>query len=390
MIRSDDTPPTRAWTAALSPLCVRASRPWRRRLLRRLHGVAEVRARGLSHLRQVAAAGRGVLITPNHPRYADPLVMLEVGDRAGLPAHYLTAREMFEGAGPFARWVMRRHGCFSVDRDGHDVRALREAVNVVAQGRHPLVIFPEGYVYHRNGRLVPFRSGAAAVARAAARRAGHPIAWLPCAIGYEHVADPSAELSGAVATLERHLELEPDAGVPLYLRVRRVCAEVLVREERRRTHGAGSGPLRRRTTSLAMTVLSTVEEELGLGRATGSIPERVTAARRGALALLADASSREAAEAMLEDLHLVVQLYSYPPGYLSERPTTERLAETIARLEEDVLGIRMGRPRGLWRATVDFGAPVQVLPDRGAGQDLTAAVERGIHELLGLPAARFS
>src|SRR3712207_8394705 len=45
-------------------------------------------------------------------------------------------------------------------------------------------------------------------------------------------------------------------------------------------------------------------------------------------------------------LPILVQLYSYPGDYLAERPTIERLAETVDKLEEDGLGYHMARPRG--------------------------------------------
>ncbi len=40
----------------------------------------------------------------------------------------------------------------------------------------------------------------------------------------------------------------------------------------------------------------------------------------------------------MDTVFLIVQLYSYPGDYLLEHPSTERVAETLDKLEEDVLG----------------------------------------------------
>ena len=40
----------------------------------------------------------------------------------------------------------------------------------------------------------------------------------------------------------------------------------------------------------------------------------------------------------LDTLFLASQLYSYPGRYLKENPSTDRIAETLLKIEEDVLG----------------------------------------------------
>jgi hypothetical protein len=61
----------------------------------------------------------------------------------------------------------------------------------------------------------------------------------------------------------------------------------------------------------------------------------------------------------LEQLFVAQQLYSYPGQYLRRSPTPDRIAETIFKLEEDVLEHEhYPAPR---RAEVIFGEPVDVL-----------------------------
>ena len=53
----------------------------------------------------------------------------------------MAAYQIFTG---MARWVLPRVGVFSIDREGADLSAFKAAVNLLAEGKHPLVIFPEG------------------------------------------------------------------------------------------------------------------------------------------------------------------------------------------------------------------------------------------------------
>ena len=84
------------------------------------------------------------------------------------------------------------------------------------------------------------------------------------------------------------------------------------------------------------------------------MPERVKAVRQQIITRLtelpADDPLRRQGEQDLEDVFLVVQLFSYPGDYVAQQPTVERLAETLDKFEEDILhvktaGIRAHAPR---------------------------------------------
>ena len=47
----------------------------------------------------------------------------------------------------------------------------------------------------------------------------------------------------------------------------------------------------------------------------------------------------------LEDLFLVIQIFSYPGDYVRLNPTVERVAETLMKCEEDILGVDQAPPR---------------------------------------------
>ena len=43
----------------------------------------------------------------------------------------------------------------------------------------------------------------------------------------------------------------------------------------------------------------------------------------------------------MEDLFFATQLFSYPGDYLADDPSIERIAETIDKFEEDILGLAL-------------------------------------------------
>jgi hypothetical protein len=98
-------------------------------------------------------------------------------------------------------------------------------------------------------------------------------------------------------------------------------------------------------------------------------------------------------ENQLDDIFLVVQLFSYPGDYVAERPTIERMAETLDKFEEDVLGVYSATVRGRRKATVSFAEPIPLDSGRkqkGVISELTSALETGVQQQLDQLAARSS
>src|SRR5205085_11870085 len=99
-----------------------------------------------------------------------------------------------------------------------------------------------------------------------------------------------------------------------------------------------------------------------------SVPLRVKTLRRSLLEKMCDEKlsddDRRAAKDALDDLHLVLQLYSYPGDYVSTKPSVERMAETVEKFEEDLLGAAV--PKGKRRAKVKLGEPLDVKPHTSA------------------------
>ena len=161
------------WTPSLSPKLVQWLRPFRERKRQTEVRVREIDVRGDDIVRKHLNDGDGVLIMPNHASHADSYVMYAGADRIGTAIYLMATWHVFHDQSRLTQWALRKHSCFSVDRESNDIGAFRMATQILQQQQQPLVLFPEGEIYHCNDRVTPLREGAAAIAVAAARKANH-------------------------------------------------------------------------------------------------------------------------------------------------------------------------------------------------------------------------
>lgn len=381
--------PPRWWSPKLSPGWVRFWRRRRKRMQREQQRLLEVEVRGLEHVRRSVDQGRGVLITPNHASHADCYSIYESADQLGSPIYVMIAWQNFAREGRFKALVLRQHGGFSVDREGTDMRAFRQAADVLMAGRYPLVIFPEGEVYHVNDRITPFREGPAAIAITAARKKKRPVVCVPCGIRYRYVEDPMPELLRLMDDLERAILWRPRPDLPLAERIYRFAEGALALKELEFLGNTRSGSVPERIAGLVDAILSGIGDRYGVATSEATVPERVKALRRQAIERMGELPEadpgRRQLENDLDDLFMVVQAFSYPGDYVAQRPTVERMAETLDKFEEDVLGVRTATIRASRRAVVTFGEPIPIDPTRGkrgATGELTRLLETRVQALL--------
>jgi hypothetical protein len=339
--------------------------------------------------------GDSVLITPNHPDHADCFVLYELSRRLRRPFSYMAAYQIFTG---LARWVLPRVGVFSVDREGADLSAFKAAVNVLVEGRTPLVIFPEGEIYRVAERITPLREGAFAIAVAAARKlegSGRKLWIVPVGLGYRFCDghDPLPALGSLMDRLETRFTWRTRGEWPLPQRILRCADGVLALKEIEYLGSPVSGTFKERVVNLTEQLLSPIETRRSCGRRSCSVPERVKDLRRACLEVLAseseprDATQTQQAYADLEDLFLVIQLFSYPGDYVKSRPTLERVAETLMKCEEDLLDVDQARPRAPRRAVVRWGEPIDLsqrmaAPGQARSRQLVPALCTEIEERL--------
>lgn len=382
--------PPRRWSPRLSPLWVNIWRPLRHLLRIKVKRVLEVEVRGVEYLKGPVEAKCGVLITPNHAAHADPFVVYEAADELGRPFYFMAAWQVFGRLGMLKRIMLQQHGCFSVDREGTDMQAFRQAVSILQESLNPLVIFPEGEVYHINDRVTPFREGPAVIAMTAAKRAERSVVCVPCAIKYTYVQDPTPQLLELMGRLEERILWRPRPEAPLAERIYRFAEAALALKEQEYLGHTQQGSLPERISSLSYKVLEGLEGRYEIrpsGEAT--LPERVKALRKEVIERLEtaaeDSEQSRQGRLDLDDLFFVTQLFSYPGDYVAGKPSIERMAETLDKFEEDVLRAPTATIRGARRAVVSFGEPIEVKYSRDrktAAHTLTEILEDRVQTLL--------
>jgi 1-acyl-sn-glycerol-3-phosphate acyltransferase len=354
----------------MTPWLVRLWRPLVLRDLARGQRIVELEIAGIEHVQRALKDGAGVVITPNHSFHYDSYVVIEASHRVGTPFQYLTAWQVFAMSKWHERLMLQWHGCFSINREGADMAAFKTAVEILRTSPHPLVIFPEGDIYHNNDRVTPFRDGAAAIAMAAAKKAERPVVCIPCALKCFYLDDPTPQLVELMSRLEATIHWRPRPDLPLDQRVYRFAEGMLGLKELEYLGQAQAGPIKERTARLADAVLARLQQRHKVPDKRGIIPERVKDVRRAVIkAIEQDGQSAEIKEQLaadMDDLFFVVQLYSYPGDYVAERQTIERIAETLDKFEEDVLRAEYPAVRGTRRAVLRFGEPLLVPKEREA------------------------
>jgi 1-acyl-sn-glycerol-3-phosphate acyltransferase len=375
------------WNMTLEPL--------RKYYLHNFYGISSVEICGTEHVKNIGN-NDGVLIAPNHSHDSDPHVMMHMGKTLGRQLYFMAAWQVFLAHKGIDGWVMQRFGAFSVDREGCDRRAMRQAGELLTTGQW-LVVFPEGEIYHTNERLTPLREGVAFMAITSQRDLdktsdGRQIWVVPTAIKYTYEDDITPKLDVAMTNLESRLLLKPKPGAALHERIIAFGEAMLTLKEKERTgHSQESaGDLPARLHRLIEQILGRHETAQFKKISIESVPLRVKTLRRSLLEKMCDEAAgdedRRAAKDALDDLHLVLQLYSYPGDYVSTKPSVERMAETVEKFEEDCLGVTS--PKGKRRAKVTFGQPLDVKRHttaraRKAAEELTGRLEQAIAGLMG-------
>ena len=123
--------------------------------------------------------------------------------------------------------------------------------DVLQHKKHPLVIFPEGEVYHCNDRVIPFREGAAALSVFAARKSERPIVAIPCAMKYRYTKDPTPELLELMTRLEHSIHWYSQNDLSLSERIYRLGGALMALKELEYLGQVREGALNERTRFLA-------------------------------------------------------------------------------------------------------------------------------------------
>ena len=378
-IQPYQTPP-RWWSPQLSTGWFRFWKWIRRRIRLKHHHLVDIEIQGLENLQKCLDENRGIMITPNHSCHADPTVLYWVAEQIKTPFYFMAAWQIFMRANWLRLLILRHHGCFSVDRDGPDIRAFRQSVDILQNKPHPLVIFPEGEIYHINKRVTPFLDGPAAIALTASKHSKRPISFVPCGIRYQYTSNPMEELLELMDRLEEQILWRPKRNLILRKRIYQFAEAILGLKETEYHGETQTGTLPERIQALAEYILQGLEKKQGITNPAATLPERVKACRRNAIQNTENDTLSDAVHLAgtldLDDLFVVTQLFSYPGTYVSRKPTIEDMAEVLDKFEEDILKKPTASIRATRRAVIAFGKPIPIEHGKGGKAQVHALTEQ--------------
>jgi len=340
--------------------------------LRKVEGVASYEIRGLDHFRESLRLGHGILIAPNHCRYADPMILGWLARAAEVPLYAMASWHLFNQS-KLMKAVMTTMGAFSVYREGVDRQSLDLAIEMLTNAERPLVIFPEGSIFRTNDRLQALLDGVAFIARAAAKKRdkqfpGKRVVIHPVAIKYLYQgADLAKSLEPVLSTIEHRLTWSSPCPGDMLTRAQRAVLGVLALKEVEHLGEPQQGTVAERQQRLIDFLLDPLELEWLGKKQEGGIVPRVKALRMKILPDMTtcdvSATERDRRWKQLANIYLSQQIASYPPDYIVQPTTPTRILETIERLEEDLTDKARVHPP--LHAIIDIGKAIPIPLERG-------------------------
>lgn len=361
--------------------------------VKKKEGVAEYEVRHADRIRASIDAGHGVIMTPNHSRTADPIVMGFLAKEAKCLFYSMASWHLFN-QGWFLRKAMQTLGAFSIHREGLDRQAINTAVSIVETAERPLVLFPEGTASRINDRVLPMLDGVAFIARTAAKRRlkseSGKVVIHPIAIKYLFTGDIHQAVDPVLDEIEKRFTWRNQSDRGLFDRIAHVGEALLtLKELEYLREKPGNLTLAERQQRMVEHLLSPLEVEwLGKKQSEGVI-SRIKAIRMKILPDMIDKGISDEERArrwrQIEDTYLAQQISCYPENYLNrDSPSIDRLLETVERFEEDLTD--RVTVHGNLKVVMHIDEAIEVSPDRvrGAKADpLMVQIRERLEYLLG-------
>jgi hypothetical protein len=146
---------------------------------------------------------------------------------------------------------------------------------------------------------------------------------------------------------------------------------------------------------LADAVLGQAEVKYQITTKKKLIPERIKEVRQRIIKQMVEDAQQTTAEkqqdkqrqwnADMQEMFFVTQLYSYPGDYLDGNPSWERQAETVDKLQEDVLGACYPTSHGRKTVQIRFGEPIELPRGKDKSkstEQITSLLQQRIQEML--------
>jgi 1-acyl-sn-glycerol-3-phosphate acyltransferase len=361
---------------------------WLPYYLKRHYGITQVDIRGAEQLERSLAEGHGILLTPNHCRPCDPMVMGMLSRRVNRPFYCMASWHLFM-QGRFQAWLLRRAGAFSVYREGMDREALKTATQILVDAQRPLIVFPEGIVTRTNDRLGTLQEGIAFIARSAAKQrqkltsAGRVVVH-PVFLRYFFGGNVEQAAGTVLDEIETRLTWRLQKDLSLVERIFKVGEALLALKEIEYFGKPQEGDFQNRLRGLIDRLLGPLEKEYGGGHREANTIERIKWLRTAILPNIITGEIAEEERArrwrQLADIYLAQQASCYPGDYLQAGHTPERLLETVERFEEDLTD--RARIHSPMRVVIQVGELLEVDPTKDKEDPLMKKIAERLETML--------
>ncbi|ADB18840.1 phospholipid/glycerol acyltransferase [Pirellula staleyi DSM 6068] len=355
--------------------------------LRKTEGVESYEIRHLDRLEKSIADGHGILLTPNHPRTADPLAMGWLATDAKCHFYAMASWHLFN-QDKLSAWAINRMGGFSINREGVDRQAINTAIDLIVEAKRAMVIFPEGATSRTSDRLQAMLEGVAFIARSAAKKRAKlspdkKVVVHPIAIKYYYRGDLEKLADEMLTDIEHRLSWRPQRDLPLLSRIGKVAGALLSLKEIEYLGEARSGKLEPRLNFLINHLLGPIELKWLGSEQSGPVVPRVRALRVKILPDLTESRCDEAERTRrwkdLSDIYLAQQLACYPPDYLASYPSRDRILEILEKFEEDLTD--KVRVHGGLHCVIWVGEAIEVSPERTRGLEYDPLMQQIVDRL---------
>jgi hypothetical protein len=326
-------------------------------------------------LRLKALKGKRVIFTPNHSEGNEPYVLFHLSKMLDTEFNYLTAREVFERYFPAGR-LLQAVGCYSVIRGAPDRHAFRTTKELLLDGKHWVVAFPEGIAAGMGDLVMPFEEGIVQIAFSAlddlrTRGLRDDVYVLPLAVKPVFLEDVEDVIDRTLGRLETKLfgaALAQSEG--FRKRLIRLGEAIFAANENvygiRPVEGAS---LNERLQVLKGVILSRIGGAVGCAMRSGQTEsdhirdlfnaiDRIVHSAQGKTGyeerLLQE--QRLATKPLYATLLRVFEFVAFDTRYLDENPTVERFLDVLGLLEHEVFGRRTFH--GPRKALVKVGDPI--------------------------------
>ena len=365
--------------------------------LRKKFGVYSVECRKVELLQDSLEKEHGILLAPNHCRLSDPLTLGHLSRAINRNMHAMASWHLFKQDW-FTTFMTRSVGAFSVYREGVDRQAINTAVDILVEGRRPLVVFPEGAISRHNDQLMPLMDGPSFIARTAAKRreknkAAGGVVVHPIAIRYYFHGDLEASIEPVLEQIESHFSWYPQRDRTIIQRLQQIGQALLSLKEIEYFQEARTGDFYKRVDGLIEDELTKLEKEYDVKNTGEGVVTRVKNLRSAILPDMVQnnvsSEERHRRWKQLAACYYVQQMSHYPRKYVrtSEPNIIEHILETLERFEEDFTDkITIHSPL---HAVIEVGTAIEVSSRRDRNSE-TDPVMEGIQTQLTEMLARLS